>query len=325
MPPSTATQVETLRLTVSTVYRVTVELATSARPGSSSSRLSSPISSCSAPTIASTYCSASRRPLVGRVGGTEPAAEVVDAELPELRDRPDRLPERLELEQLRADVEVQPDQLERLALPQAGDRGRRLGDREAELRVGLPGRDLVMGVAGDAGGDPDQHLLASVKLGRDLLEPLELVERVDHDVADACVERRAQLGDGLGVAVQVGPPRVKARAQRERELSAGGNVARQSLVGERSVDGGARERLGGEQHVEVAVASGDRVDERARPRAQVILDDDVRRGPELPRQLDGVTAAELEPPALVDARPEREQMGERCGERRLHRDRKDMV
>ena len=40
MPPSTATQVETLRLTVSTVYRVTVELATSARPGSSSSRLS---------------------------------------------------------------------------------------------------------------------------------------------------------------------------------------------------------------------------------------------------------------------------------------------
>ena len=54
MPPSTATQVETLRLIVCTVYSVTVELATRARPGSSSSRLSSPSSECSASTIAST-------------------------------------------------------------------------------------------------------------------------------------------------------------------------------------------------------------------------------------------------------------------------------
>ena len=55
MPPSTATQVETLRLTVCTVYSVTVELATSARPGSSSSRLSGPSCSWTASTIASTY------------------------------------------------------------------------------------------------------------------------------------------------------------------------------------------------------------------------------------------------------------------------------
>ena len=55
IPPSTATHVETLRLTVWTVYSVTVELATSARPGSSSSRLSAPSSSWTASTIVETY------------------------------------------------------------------------------------------------------------------------------------------------------------------------------------------------------------------------------------------------------------------------------
>ena len=54
MPPSTATQVETLRLTDWTVYSVTVELATSARPGSNSSRLPGPSSSCATAMIAST-------------------------------------------------------------------------------------------------------------------------------------------------------------------------------------------------------------------------------------------------------------------------------
>ena len=39
MPPSTATQVETLRLTLSTVYSVTPAFAQSARPGSISRRL----------------------------------------------------------------------------------------------------------------------------------------------------------------------------------------------------------------------------------------------------------------------------------------------
>ena len=72
-----------------------------------------------------------------------------------------------------------------------------------------------MGVAGDARGDPDQHLLAAPALAGDPLEPVELVERVEHDVADAGVERLAQLGVGLGVAVQVDARRVEAAAQRQ--------------------------------------------------------------------------------------------------------------
>ena len=53
-----------------------------------------------------------------------------------------------------------------------------------------------MGVASHARRDPDQHLLPATALqnGRgDLLQPSELVQRVDHDVADAGGQRLADL------------------------------------------------------------------------------------------------------------------------------------
>ena len=126
-------------------------------------------------------------------------------------------------------------------------------------------------------------------------------KRVEHDVADAGLERLAQLALGLGVAVQVDPRRVEAAAQRERELAAGGDVAGQALLGQHPVDRRAGERLGGEQHVEVVVAGGQRVEERAGAGAQVVLGHDVRRRAELARELDRVAAADLEAAALVDA------------------------
>src|SRR4051812_10911637 len=57
MPPSTATYVMTLRLTDSTLYSVTVEFATSARPGSSRTRLPGPASCATASTLNATYSS----------------------------------------------------------------------------------------------------------------------------------------------------------------------------------------------------------------------------------------------------------------------------
>jgi len=48
----------------------------------------------------------------------------------------------------------------------ARDRLMRLHHREAELRVLLAGRDRAVRVPGDAGRDPDQHLLAMVVLSR---------------------------------------------------------------------------------------------------------------------------------------------------------------
>ena len=100
-----------------------------------------------------------------------------------------------------------------------------------------------MRVPGDAGRDPDQHVLHGPALARDPLEPLEIVERVEHHVADSGLERLAQLAFGFGVPVQIDPCRVEAAPQRQRELAAGGDVARQPLLRQRAVHGGARERL----------------------------------------------------------------------------------
>ena len=100
-------------------------------------------------------------------------------------------------------------------------------------------------------------------------------------MADAGHERLVQLVLGLRVPVQIDARRVKPGFERQVELAAGGHVAAKTLLGEHPVDGGAGERLRGEQHVVVPVARGERVDERARPRAEVVLGDDVRGRAEL--------------------------------------------
>jgi len=91
----------------------------------------------------------------------------------------------------------------------------------------------------------------------------------------------------------------------EEQLAAGGHVAGQPLLGQQPVDSRAGERLGGEQHVVIAVAGTQRVDERARPGPQIVLGHHVHGRPELAGQLERITTPDLDMPALVDARPER--------------------
>ncbi len=163
-----------------------------------------------------------------------------------------------------------------------------------------------MRVAGHARGDADQHLLAPVAgFGRDALQDVELVQRVDNDVADARGERFAELGRGLRVPVEVDPRGVEAALERKEKLTARGDITREALIGEQPVHRRARKRFRREQHVEVGVAGGRRLHERPRPGADVVLGDDVRRSAELARELDCVAASDLEPSALVDSRPER--------------------
>ena len=143
------------------------------------------------------------------------------------------------------------------------------------------------------------------RLARHLLEALDVVQRVEHDVADARLERELELGDRLGVAVQVDAAGVKAAGQRQRQLTTGGDVTGQALLRQHPVDGRAGERLGGEQHVTVGVARRQPADVGAGTGAQVVLGDDERRRAELVRELDRVAAADLEVAAVVDAAADR--------------------
>ena len=184
------------------------------------------------------------------------------------------------------------------------DRRRDLVHREAELRVGLAGGDLLVRLPAHVRRHADQHAAAGAS-SRQPLETIDLVEVVDHDQPDARIERHPQLRLGLRVAVQHDPLGREARVQREVQLAAGGHVAPQALLREQREHGGAGERLGGEHHVEVLVArlrAG--LHEGARARAQVVLGDHVGGRAELARQLDRVAAADLQAAALVQAAAE---------------------
>src|SRR5271166_213137 len=209
-----------------------------------------------------------RDPLVDRrrlgleigVAHAEPAPEVPHregAQPCELRDLP---PEGLELEQLRADVGVDAEQLQVLDLPDALDRRGGLLEREAELRVVVAGRDLLVRVAAHVRVDADEHSLSSraggalaalgagfaAPLVQEPSETLDLVEVVDHDRAEATGERRPELLQRLRVAVHHDPLRREAGGEGEMELAGGGHVAPQPLSREHGQHGCAGKRLRGE-------------------------------------------------------------------------------
>src|SRR3954471_17349004 len=127
-----------------------------------------------------------RRPVDVGVGDAEAAAEVEHGEVAEVGERGDGGAERGELDDLRADVEVQPLEDQLVGGHDAVDRGRRGVEVEAELRVRAAGGDRRVRVRADAGRDAHLHRLTLARRA-DLLEALDVAVVVEHDVADAGV------------------------------------------------------------------------------------------------------------------------------------------
>ena len=129
--------------------------------------------------------------------------------------------------------------------------GEAVREPEAELGVELARLDVVVGRRLDPGRDPDQDPLGPVEQP---LGPLDLVEGVEDQVADAAVERVAELGLGLVVAVHVDPRRVEAGGQGHAQLAARGDVDREPLLAHQPVGRGAGKRLARVDHLEVVGA-----------------------------------------------------------------------
>ena len=171
-----------------------------------------------------------RRLVLGRVGDAEAAAEVVDRELAEAGDRLDRLAERAELEDLRADVHVQAAQLEAVRAEQALDGRAGVVQGEAELRVQLPGGDEVVRARLDPGRDADagpagRRPRATSDSSRSMSSKLSIT--MCPTPASIAL---AQLALGLRVAVEVDARGFEATAQREVKLAARRGVAGQVLL-----------------------------------------------------------------------------------------------
>jgi hypothetical protein len=187
-------------------------------------------------------------PSVGvAVAGPETTAEVVDLERAERRDRRDGTGERLGVEDLRSDVHVQPAHRDPVAALDAGDQLRGGGRREAELGAFVAGHDVGVDVGRDAGDHPHEHVL--VAAGWDeLLEPLDVVGPVDHHEPDPVPHGQRELVDALRVAVQHDQRRVDARLERRADLAAARHVEAEAFLHHHPLDGGAGERLRGEDH-----------------------------------------------------------------------------
>ena len=237
-----------------------------------------------------------RRVLFGRVGDPEAAAEVVDREAAERGNCLGRTAEPLEVEQLRPDVDVQPEQLAAIARRDPVEQRRRRVERDPELRLRAAGVHRRVGDAGHGGVDPQQHGLSRAG---EPLDPVDVVGPVDHDHPDPGRERVADVAVVLGVAVQQDVGGVEPGGERDRQLAGGRDVAPESLLGQHPRQRRARQRLRREVHVGGGMSRGERLQVLARRRPQSLLVRHERRRAELGRHVGERHAADGQPPLGV--------------------------
>ena len=115
-------------------------------------------------------------------------AELLEAERrEELAEELGRLGERAHVEDLAADVRVEPDEREAVGAGEPVEQPSRAspgGDRRAELRVLLAGADELVGVGLDARRHPQQRRLGHRAPRGEARQSLEVVGAVDDDAAD---------------------------------------------------------------------------------------------------------------------------------------------
>ena len=172
---------------------------------------------------------------------------------------------------------------------------------ESELGVVLAGAHELVGVDLDAGCDAGQDLGtdrrrdSGLRVGEQVLDPVDLVERVDHDTTDTRLQCRGQLDLRLVVPVQDQPGRRDAGRHGHVQLPPGRHVEAHALLVGQPGHGQAQECLGGVSH---AVAPGlDRLS-AAGPEVGLVVDE--QWGADLPGQVDEIDAADGQPTRWTD-------------------------
>jgi hypothetical protein len=122
------------------------------------------------------------------VARPEPAAEVVDLKFPKRRHGGHRGSERVEVEDLRADVHMQPQQAQSGTVLDAPHQVGGARRRQPELRALVAGEDMGVGVGRDSGGDADQHVLGPAGWHNGL-QPVDVIGIVDHDQTQPVLDR----------------------------------------------------------------------------------------------------------------------------------------
>src|SRR5699024_4114094 len=149
----------------------------------------------------------------------------------QLEDAAGRDLEAAGVEELGTDVRVEAEQIQLRGVEHAVHRleGGAAGEGEAELLVLVRGGDELVRVRLDARGHPQHDPGAQAQPGGDLVDLVDLVERVDDDAAHPRLEGAADLRGGLVVPVQGDAGGGEPGAQRHGELAARAHVQAQPV------------------------------------------------------------------------------------------------
>ena len=158
--------------------------------------------------------------------------------------------------------------------------------------------------------------------GHDALEPVDVVEVVHHDQADAVLDGQLEFLVALGVAVQDELARIGARLERGQDLAAARDVEVQALLDHDPLNGRARERLRRERHVAARPSAAERGEVVAGALPQSVLGHDDGRGAELLGHFVEAAPPDGQGAVAVEARSWREEaeqlIGGRLGMDRHH-------
>ncbi len=171
--------------------------------------------------------------------------------------------ERAEAQDLRADVQMQADDLDPGQLFRARVDLERLVVGDPELVLATTGADLVVGVGGDVGVDPERDRRAAAARGRDLAERDQLRHRFDVELRDPGIERQDHLVAALADAREHDLPGRHAGCQRALQLAARDHLGAGARRGQRPDHGEIAVRL--ERIAEHHLLPGERLEEAPDP------------------------------------------------------------
>lgn len=115
----------------------------------------------------------------------------------------------------------------------------------------MRGGDELVGVRLDADGHPDLYALPLAEPLRDVRDPDDLLERVEHDPPDSGLDGALDLGDGLVVAVEGDAFGGHPGVERDGQLTTGADVEVEPLLLDPAHDGPRQERLSGVEDIGV--------------------------------------------------------------------------